>query len=665
MADLNLSQVSHPRLRPHPRGPTGATLNSKENPMVRLQPWQWAVLGLPIAAVISFLLIAAGLQIHEWHLNWIWAIFGVIFVGWRWLLVKWTQPARAEVAAVVAELTAELTQSESQPSTPPNSTDVAQQAAAAVQTILQATRSDPPPWEDWNLFWQRCLSLIRAIAQVYSPQAKQPLLNIYVPQAYALLRGTVDDSDQWMQKLAPVLNQVTIGQAYEAYGFYQKIQPSARKIWRVWSWAQWILNPIGAVTRTVTQRTNDRATQELLGNLSQLLRETVLRNLGQQAIALYSNRPASTVRLPQPALPSTPTQTLREIISQAQPVAAVAQQPVNVLLAGRTGAGKSSLINTLFVAANATVDTLPSTDRCQAYQWQTPTGETLTLWDTPGYEQVDRPDQREQVLIQALQADLVLLVTPALDPALQMDREFLQDLQTERNDLPTIVLVTQVDRLRPFREWQPPYDWQTGDRPKEIAIREAIAYRQSSLETAGVLPLVTGGPERLAWGVEALSQAILEAVPPAQQLRLARFLRDQDSRILAAAQIIDQYMFQMTTQQGLAAFLKSPILSFIATLTTGTPALAIVLAEKIPVEQLPLVIGKLQMAYDLFNLLTVGQIPAVNFELGIIWPLLINHTNTPNRNAWACGHALTEYWTRSLSAAELQTRFEAYLQADA
>lgn len=57
----------------------------------------------------------------------------------------------------------------------------------------------------------------------------------------------------------------------------------------------------------------------------------------------------------------------------------------------------------------------------------------------------------------------------------------------------------------------------------------------------------------------------------------------------------------MTTTQGLTAFLKSPVLQFVSTLSTGSPALAYMLAEQIPVEQLPIVIGKLQMGYELFH----------------------------------------------------------------
>ena len=633
---------------------------------MRLKIWQWVVLGLPIAAIVGFLLIAAGLQIHDWGINWIWAVVAVVFAGWRWLLVKWTQPALAQVRAVVAEVTEDLETSSSETSTVPP-TNASQQAEAALQKILEAAQEDPPLWEDWNAFWQRCQNLVAAIARVYYPAEEHPLLNIYIPQAYSLIRGTVDDLDQWMQKLSPALNQVSIGQAYQAYLIYRKLEPSARKIWQVWNWAQWILNPAAAVARTATQRYGNKANQQLLANLGQLLREAALRNLGRQAIALYSGTAPTglEVAASTPALPKAETQTLREILAQAESSETVEQKPVNILLVGRTGAGKSSLINTLFLSDQAEVDVLPSTDRIQDYHWQAKTGESLTLWDSPGYEQANREDLREQVLEYGTKADLLLLVTPALDPALQMDADFLQDTQELVTDLPAICVVTQVDRLRPIREWEPPYDWEWGDRPKEVAIREATGYRAKLLGDycRAVLPVVTANQTigRTAWGDDLLSVALVQAISPAKQLRLTRFLRNLEARTLGAAKIIEHYTFLMTTTQGLTALLKSPVLTFLSTLTTGAPTLAYLLAEKIPVEQLPIVIGKLQMAYELFSLLNTGESPARDFDLLSLWPLLLENEASPDRNAWAFGHAVTEYLTQSLTPEQLQERFKHYL----
>lgn len=630
--------------------------------MVRLRLWQWGVLGIPVVAIALFLLTAAGWKIHDWGLSWIWAVFTLVLVGWRWLLVKWTQPLNQQMTDMIAEVQEELETSLTPSTASPRV--LTQKAEAILQKTLDETKSDPPVWENPALFWNHCKALIAAIAQVYHPGVKHPLLNIYIPDAYTLLRGTIDDLDQWMQKLAPILSQFTVGQGYQAFQMYQSLEPSARRLWQVWNWAQWVINPAAAAARQVSQKSGDRATQQLLVNLGQLLREALLRNLCQQAIALYSGQSTLPELSAPPAIAPAKTKTLQEILSKAESPEALEQKPVNLLLVGRTGAGKSSVINTLFRTEMAEVDVLPSTDQIKNYQWHSDAGDTLTLWDTPGYEQIQRSNFRDEVLDYAHEVDLVLLVTPALDPALQMDADFLTDLKATVSDLPVIAVVTQVDRLRPIREWQPPYDWAWGTRPKESAIREAVEYRSEQLGPwcDRILPLVTAdaGSGRAHWNDDLLSLSLVEAIAPTKQLRLARFLRNREARAVSAAKIIDHYTFQMATTQGLASFLKSPVLQFITTLTTGSPTLAYLLAEQIPVEQLPVVIGKLQMAYDLYNLLSAPTDPSP-FDLLALWPLLLENAASPERNAWAFGHALVEYWSQGLSIDEVRSRFEAYL----
>ena len=616
--------------------------------MIRLQPWQWIVLALPFIAVVGFLGFAAGQQIHQWHLNWIWAVIAVVFVGWRWLLVRWLRsPAIAEAEAALSE--------RGEPSDlstlPPDGRVAAarQQAEAQIQRTLQAAQTDGPPWENWRLFFQHCQSLVEAIALIYYPQSKRPLLNIYVPQAYSLLRGTVDDVDQWMQKLSPILGQVTIGQAFEAYQTYQKLEPAARLALKAWNWAQWVFNPLVALARTATQGYGSQANQQLVMNLGQLLRETTLKALGERAIALYSGETLQPLTLSE-AAPAPQTQTLRELFTQAAATSQQSEQtqPLNVLLLGRTGAGKSSLVNTLFAQDLAKVDVLPSTDRLQSYTFETPTGETLLLWDSPGYEQVKQAQYAQVLRAKAATADVALLVTPVNDSALQMDLDLLTLIHQQNPDLPILTTVTQVDRLRPLREWEPPYDWQNGDRPKEQNIREAIQYRADLLQpfSATVLPLVTedNAQGRRSWGVPALSQAILGTVEPAKQLRLSRFLRDLDTRTQTAAALIDRYAFQMGTAQGIAALVKSPVLKFLSTLLTGSPALAIVLAEKLPIEQSPVVLSKLQMAYELYTLLSPAA-SALPTELLTLWPLILESSAPVAQEAWALGHTLIEHWT--------------------
>ncbi|MDJ0619999.1 MAG: GTPase family protein [Calothrix sp. MO_192.B10] len=656
--------------------------------MVRLKLWQWIVLIMPIAVIIGFLLSAAGWQIHEWGINWIWAIFILVFAGWRWLLAKWTDPVVRELETAIAQVNQELSFQVEAVTTTATAKDTISQVEAALQEILVNSQDDSLIWEDWQTFWQRCQDLVVAIARIYYPEVKYPLLNIYIPQVYGLIRGTVDDMDRWMQQLSPVLNQVTVGQAYQAYEVYQRLEPSVRRLLKIWNWAQWLFNPLAVLAKKASQSSNEQATQQLLVNLGQLLREVALRNLCRQAVALYSSETLPTLEVTAipTQLPETKTQTLREILTQAQPVEAVEQKPIDILLVGRTGSGKSSLINTLFQSEKAEVDVLPSTDKIQSYYWESPTGETLTLWDTPGYEQVKRADLRQLVLDYAHKADLLLLINPALDPALQMDVDFLQALATEvtltgspvassrgtrpthwLTDLPVITAVTQVDRLRPVREWQPPYNWQLGESTKEINIRQAVEYRLQELGKYCqlVLPIVNKDTiqPRDAWGIDDLSVALLEAIAPAKKSRLARFLRNLEARTVATAQIIDRYTLQMATTEGLTVLLKSPVLQFISTQSTGSATVGNLLAQQIPVEQLPVVIGKLQMAYDLFSLLNTED-NLIKFDLLSLWKLLVKDSGSSDRHAWSLGHALVEYWTQNLTVEQLYQRYEYYLQLE-
>jgi len=603
--------------------------------------------------------VAAGSQIHDWGINWIWGVVVLVFALWRWLLVRWTKSPIAQIAETIESVNEEL----SADAELDVAADKQQQIVTALEQVIAKTKTDEPVWSDWQTFWQRCLELVGAIAHTYNPEVKRPLLNIYIPQAYGLIRGTVDDTDRAMQKLSPVLNRVSIGQVVEAFEVYRQLEPSARKLGKVFNWSQWLLNPAAAVANQATKKFNSQANQELLLNFGQLFREVALRNLAQQAIALYGDE---TIIIPEvaanPTLPQAQTQTLKSILESVEPQTEVEQKPVNIILVGRTGAGKSSLINTLFQADKAEVDILPSTDRIKNYTWTTPTQETLNLLDTPGYEQVNRPELREQVLEYAATADLLLLVTPALDPALQMDLDFLQTLKQDLHDLNAIAIVTQVDRLRPIREWNPPYDWREGMRPKEKSIREATIYRAEQLGAICelVLPVVTEDltNHRPGWNTATLANELIQAIAPSKQLRLSRFLRNLEARSNAAGKIIDRYTRQMATTQGLTSLLKSPILQFISTMTTGNSALAYVLAEQIPVEQAPVVLGKLQMAYELYNLLDADR----SFDLRSIWSLLLENNEVGNNNAWAFGHALVEYWTQNLDAAQLRDRYQFYLE---
>lgn len=60
-------------------------------------------------------------------------------------------------------------------------------------------------------------------------------------------------------------------------------------------------------------------------------------------------------------------------------------------------------------------------------------------------------------------------------------------------------------------------------------------------------------------------------------------------------------------------------------------------------------IGKLQLAYELFNLLNDNNKQNKQFDLLSLWTLIIDMKGLPEDDAWAFGHALVEFWTKILT----------------
>ena len=213
----------------------------------------------------------------------------------------------------------------------------------------------------------------------------------------------------------------------------------------------------------------------------------------------HSQKPSDGGPQPAPARASSaaPTKEITEIV---------------ICLTGQSKAGKSSVINALLAEHRAAVDVIPQTSSIARYVVnRRETHDRLVLLDTVGYAVDGFSDAQKADLKAALQqSDLVLLVLDATNPARDPDvqtLDFLHQWFAEHRELkptPILGVLTHIDLLRPMRQWEPPYDWQAGERPKERSIRDAVEYHRELFGTrvAGVIPLCADLARERVFGVE-------------------------------------------------------------------------------------------------------------------------------------------------------------------
>jgi hypothetical protein len=258
-----------------------------------------------------------------------------------------------------------------------------------------------------------------------------------------------------------------------------------------------------------------------------LLREYI-RKLGYHAIDLYGGMVRIQDETP---LEGMDRRSAADFLAAAEQEKETALgEPLRILLLGRSNAGKSSLINALFGELTAATDVLPdSTVEITPYRLEREGALQALVFDTPGFDGAlfaSRALERA-----AREADLILWVTAAHRADRGEERERLERLRAMLSDPsrrapPILVVMTHIDRLRPLREWQPPYVLNPPHGTKAAEIVDAIAAVAGALnvDVGRVIPVCLA--EGRVYNVDdAVVAAILHDQPEANRLRLLRCLR--------------------------------------------------------------------------------------------------------------------------------------------
>lgn len=401
-------------------------------------------------------------------------------------------------------------------------------AAWAALDVL-ASNVDPKRITSREALADLGLDTVATIAGHMHPDLPDPLWNFTVPEALGLIERVSQRLRPLIIENVPLGDRLTVGQAMELYKWRGLVDVAGRAYdaWRVIR----MLNPVSAATQEIRERLSRTMMDGLRDAVAKRLAAAFVRECGAAAIDLYSGR-----------LQVLDTSAARDDGDRATAEIDGKAQPVSVLVAGRVGAGKSSLVNALAQEVRVVADVLPRTDAFTVHTITRDGVALVRLVDSPG---IAAGGDIDAIAARAAASDLLVWVVAADRPDRDLDRRALAALRNwfaarpDRRRPPVLVIASHVDRLRPFHEWSPPYDIAAPTTPKARTMRDALdAVADDLQEPVGAIIPACLSPDRGLYNSDVIWARILELLPAAQGAQLLRRLADAragvDWRRLAA-----------------------------------------------------------------------------------------------------------------------------------
>jgi predicted GTPase len=477
-----------------------------------MRHWRIVILAFLVSAPLLFL-AACGIY-FLWsggHWQWAWwpltACLAVAYIlAWRW---------QKQQHLLRVDFTPTMTW-----------TDRDKEAWKLVQSRAKgAEKLDASKLSDVPSYLNTAQEMAQEMAGFYHPGAKDPLGSLTIPEILAVIELAAHDLAEMVDKYLPGGHLLTINAWRRARQATELYQDASHVGWLISS----MFTPISTSIRYL-------ATQVGLSTPWQMLQQNILlwfytafiHRLGTYLIDLNSGRLRVGAK------------RFRELMAQARKEpgeeskdGVQAVRTLTLVFAGQVKAGKSSLINAILGEQKAKTAVLPETSGYTRYH-VTPEGidTQLFLLDTPGYAHTGpKEDQVRATEEAARQADLILIVMQAKNPARQADVEMLHGIRkyfAAHPDLkmpPILGVLTHIDLLSPALEWDPPYDWQKPQRLKEKQIDQAMSALKEQIpdQFAGVVPVCTQ-PEKIYGIQEWLLPAVSELLDEAHAVALLRCL---------------------------------------------------------------------------------------------------------------------------------------------
>ena len=182
------------------------------------------------------------------------------------------------------------------------------------------------------------LETIEVVARRLHPERGEPLLQFTVPEALAVVERASANLRSFLADSFPLSDRITVAQLMWLYRWRGALDMVEKgyDLWRVVR----LLNPMAAATQELRERFTRQLYDMGRAHLAGRLARAFVREVGRAAIDLYGgNLRVTSERLGA----HTTAATRRDLALSATKDA----EPVRILVAGQTGAGKSSLVKRL------------------------------------------------------------------------------------------------------------------------------------------------------------------------------------------------------------------------------------------------------------------------------------------------------------------------------
>lgn len=389
-----------------------------------------------------------------------------------------------------------------------------QHALEAVEQI--AANVDPGMLASRDAILQAGVDTVEAVARHMHPSEKEPLWKFTVPEALAVVEQVSRQVNKFVVNNIPLGERVTVGQLLTMYRWRTLVTAAERAydLWRILRFA----NPASAVAGEIREKVSGQFIEGMRTELLRRVARAYVREVGHAAIDLYSGRL-------RPDLTSG---------NDAKRVAATIEQlverPLGILVAGQQGVGRSAVIAALAIEMDALVETETDNDGTRTTVFKQKTGEFSALIVEPpplGASKISMAETAKR----ALDCDIILSIVSAVRPDRATDSEVLNAIRaefaakTDRTAPPIAVVLTDIDKLRPFKEWSPPYNLNQPQSDKAKSIRDAVEAVAEDLkvETDDVIPVLAAA-DRQPYNIDALVAEIVEIVPEARRAQVTRQL---------------------------------------------------------------------------------------------------------------------------------------------